>query len=579
MNLLWVVLGSAAILALAYATYGPLLTRLFKLDPTVTTPAVEMRDDVDYAPIEPKFLFSQHFSAIAAAGPIVGPIAAGLLFGWAPALIWILIGSIFIGGVHDFGSLVASIRHKARSIAQIVREHMTYRSYLLFLAFVWIALVYIVVAFTDVVANSFVGQTVEGGTIVTGAGIASSSLLYLVLPILMGVLLRYTKLSLGLATVLFLPLVGVSIWAGQYIPLDLAAGLGLSDLQAAKVWGVLLLLYCFAASLAPMWLLLQPRGHLGGYFLYAALALCAVGLVFGGHTVQYPAYAGWDSSKGPLVPVLFYIIACGACSGFHSIICSGTTSKQLKRETDAKIVGYGSMLLEGLVAVISLSCVMMLTKEQAQPIENKPGLVYANGLGSYMSVLGIQPAFGIAFGLLAFTTFVYDTLDVCTRLGRYVIQELMGWQGRGGRWAATLLTAGVPLVFLLPTLRDTQGKPIQTWQHYWLLFGASNQLLAALTLIGVTVWLHRTYKAWWVWLVAGLPTLFMYVVSSWALLRFVKAGFVSADGSFRMAQDPVPWVALILLALAVLLLVEAIKVFTGFGLPPPRQPEPAPATS
>ena len=580
MNLLWVVLGSAAILALAYALYGPLLARLFRLDPTVTTPAVELRDDVDYSPIEPKFLMSQHFSAIAAAGPIVGPIAAGLLFGWLPALIWILIGSIFIGGVHDFGSLVASIRHKARSIAQIVREHMTRRSYLLFLAFVWIALVYIIVAFTDVVANSFVGsQTLEDKTVVTGAGIASSSLLYLMLPLLMGLLLHYTKLSLGLATVLFLPLVGAAIWAGQFIPLDLASALDLSDHQATKAWGVLLLGYCFVASLVPMWLLLQPRGHLGGYFLYTALALCAVGLVFGGHTVKYPDYIAWDSAKGPLVPLLFITIACGACSGFHSIICSGTTSKQLKRETDAKCIGYGSMLLEGLVAVVSLSCVMMLTEEQAKSFTGKPNLLYANGLSNFMSVLHIQKAFGIAFGLLAFTTFVYDTLDVCTRLGRYIIQELLGWQGRAGRWGATVLTAGVPLIFLLPTIRDAAGNPVQTWRHYWDLFGASNQLLAALTLIGVTVWLHRTYKAWWVWLVAGLPTLFMYVISSWALLRFISAGFISKEGALQMSKDPVPWVALILLALAALLLVEAIKVFTGFGLPPPRRPEPVPSAS
>src|SRR5690349_13996341 len=196
MSMLVVVSLSAACLLTAYYTYGPLLVRLLRLDPNADTPATTLRDDVDYVPIESKFLLSQHFSAIAAAGPIVGPILAGVWFGWLPALIWILIGSIFIGGVHDFTALVASIRHKARSIAEVVRDHMSQRAYLLFLSFVWLALVYIIVAFTDITAASFVGQQeLENGQVVTGAGIATSSLLYLVLPIIMGLLLRYTKLS------------------------------------------------------------------------------------------------------------------------------------------------------------------------------------------------------------------------------------------------------------------------------------------------------------------------------------------------------------------------------------------------
>ena len=223
MTLLAIVLISATVLSVAYFTYGPLLSRLLQLDPNAETPAVALRDDVDYAPIEPKFLLSQHFSAIAAAGPIVGPIVAGVAFGWLPAWLWILFGSILIGGVHDFTTLVASIRHNARSIAEVVRDHMSTRAYLLFLAFVWLSLVYIIVAFTDVTASAFVGfiELDDGQrTAITGGGVATSSLLYLVLPIVMGLLLRYTRLSLGWATLIFLPLVGVAIWAGQKIPFD-----------------------------------------------------------------------------------------------------------------------------------------------------------------------------------------------------------------------------------------------------------------------------------------------------------------------------------------------------------------------
>src|SRR5215510_13641222 len=222
MNLLYIVLPSAIVLTVAYFTYGKLLARLFELNPGRKTPAYEMQDGLDYEPLTPSALLPQHFSAIAAAGPIVGPILAGLTFGWLPALIWILVGSIFIGGVHDFTALVASIRHKARSIAEVVREHMSRRSYLLFLSFIWIALVYIIVAFTDVTASSFLGPpTAENGG-VGGGAIASASLLYLGLTILMGLCVRYLKMPMGIATAIFIVLVGAAIVAGPWMPLDLA---------------------------------------------------------------------------------------------------------------------------------------------------------------------------------------------------------------------------------------------------------------------------------------------------------------------------------------------------------------------
>ncbi|MCC6475729.1 carbon starvation protein A [bacterium] len=565
--LLVIILSSALILIIAYRTYGSMLARLLQLDANKKTPAVELRDGVDYDPIDWKVLLSQHFSAIAAAGPIVGPIVAGAMFGWLPALIWILLGAIFIGGIHDFGSLVASIRHKARSIAEVVREHMTRRSYLLFLIFVWIALIYIIVAFTDIVAGSFVGQiTLENGQVVKGSGIATSSLLYLALPLVMAFVLRFTRLSLLTVTLIFLPLVGCAIWFGQYIPIDLQAMFGLSENGAHKLWDVLLLVYCFIAAVVPMWLLLQPRGHLGGFFLFAALLAGALGVLFSGSEVKYPAFTGWEVPMGAgfasLFPVLFITIACGACSGFHSIIASGTSSKQLQCEPDAKKVGYGAMLLEAMVAVVSLSCVMILSKEAVAGLQGKPNYIYALGLGRFMEVLGIPASFGILFGLMAFTTFVYDTLDVCTRLGRYILQELFGWQGTFGRYAATAITAFLPLLFVMQTVTDAKGNIIPSWRIFWPLFGASNQLLAALTLLGLTVWLHRTYRARWVWTLVGLPTVLMYIMSSWALLEFVSQGFNTASG-FAIPTAPVPWVALLLVVLAALLLWEAIKVFSS----------------
>lgn len=574
MSLVLIVLASIAALAAGYFLYGGLLARLFRLDRNAPTPANTRRDDVDFVPIGPQFLFGQQLSAIAAAGPIVGPILAGIMFGWLPALLWIVIGSIFIGGVHDFASLVASVRHKAGSIAEIVREYMTRRSHLLFLAFVWIALVYVVVSFTDIVAGSFVGkQVLENGQLVSGGAIATSSLLYLALPVMMGLLLRYARMSLLWATVIFLPLVGIAIWAGRYIPLDLSALLGTSNIASQRIWAIVLLAYCYVASLVPMWVLLQPRGHLGGFFLLFAMGGGLVGLLLGGHTVSYPAVTGWvwqggSGAGSPLVPLLFITIACGACSGFHSIITTGTTSKQLRNEMDARPVAYGAMLTEALVAVVSLGCLMMLTAPAARALIGKPNLIYAQGLGAFLERIHVPVTFGISFGLLAFTTFVYDTLDVCTRLGRYIVVELTGWRGRSGKFFATALTVGVPLILVMQTVHDASGNVVPAWRVFWSLFGASNQLLAALALLGITVWLTRTYHARWVFAVTGLPCVWMYVMSGWALLRFVGAGFFPASGGVRMPADPVPWVALVLVVLAGLMLIEAGRVLARPGMRP-----------
>jgi carbon starvation protein len=231
------------------------------------------------------------------------------------------------------------------------------------------------------------------------------------------------------------------------------------------------------------------------------------------------------------------------------------------------------MLLEGLVAIVSLCCVMMIAGNS--PLLSKgPNWLYASGIGSFLAVVGISPTFGISFGLMAFTTFVYDTLDVCARLGRYVVQELTGWHGRFGRYFATAVTAGTPLYFLLQDPVVQAGKAVPVWRTFWDLFGASNQLLAALTLIGVTVWLWRTRRATWVWFVTGLPAAWMYVVSIWALARLVQINFAKGIAE----ANAVPWIALVLIALALLMLVEAVKVFLG-GVRPPQTPEPVPAAS
>lgn len=576
MSLLAITLGSGVILLVAYFTYGRWVSRRLDLRDDVPTPACTINDGLDYVPTPAPYLFSQHFSAIAAAGPIVGPIAAGLLFGWVPAVIWILLGCIFIGAVHDITSLVASVRHKARSIAEVVREHMSRRAYLLFLAFVWIALVYIIVAFTDLTASTFAPApapaqaTAEQAAaaaahIETGKAVASSSMMYLALAVIMGFVLRYTKVSLNLATAIFMPLVLVTIWAGPYVPLGLPGWI-LND--PAKTWDVILLGYCFVASVVPVWSLLQPRGFLGGYFLSVTVLAAFLGIVAGAATgrampIQYQAYVGFQAPNGALLfPILFVTIACGACSGFHAIISSGTSSKQLRVESDARSIGFGCMLLEGFVAVIALCTVMIL----APGAGGSPDRIFAEGVSQFIATLaatlGIDfetaRRYLVNFALLAFATFIYDTLDVCTRLGRYVLQEFTGWQGPVGRYACTLLTLVPPMYLVLQTMHDpSTGDPIPAWKMFWLLFGTANQMLAALTLLGVTVWLMRTGKTWWY---VAAPAAFMMLVTLTSLAMFLTKWVGQLASASRF--DPNGPLSTVLFILAVILVVEALIVMT-----------------
>jgi carbon starvation protein len=536
--------SSAACLTflLAYAVYGRWLSRVYKLDKARPTPAHVQRDGVDFLPVKAPMLLSQHFSAIAAAGPIVGPILAGIWFGWLPALLWIVLGSVFLGAVHDFSSLVGSVRHKAGSVAEIVKQNVGPRAYTFFLAFIWLSLVYVITAFTDITGASFT-QAEFGG------GVAASSTLYLFIAVAMGLCLTRLRMPLWLATLIFVPLVGFTIWYGQSIPILFGGE------RPQLVWNYLILGYCFVASILPMWILLQPRGYLGGFFLYGALIAGVLGLFLSGDRVQYPAFLGLTSAKGmPLFPMLFVTVACGACSGFHGLVSSGTTSKQVSTETDCRMVGYGGMLLEGLVAVIALSTVMLL-KPGDPALGATPDVIYANGLAHFVEQFGVNAAFARSFALLAFATFIYDTLDVATRLGRYILQEITGWKGWKGGAAATLLTLAPPAFFVSLTLTDAAGRAVPAWRMFWTIFGTSNQLLAGLTFLGLTVWLKRTKG---LWQVTAVPMVFMLGMTFWALVLAIRP-WAAALASGQARWETIPAVALVLLGLALLLLWESFN--------------------
>ncbi|MBI2094752.1 MAG: carbon starvation protein A [Candidatus Omnitrophica bacterium] len=546
MSLCWVALLVGALFCLAYFSYGKFLSRHFGLDDREVTPAVKVNDGVDFVPAGKGFLLGQHFSAIAAAGPIVGPILAALWFGWFPALLWIVGGSIFFGAVHDFSSLAGSVKHRAESIVEIVKDYLGPRGHLFFLVFVWLSLLYVITAFTDLTSSSFANPEL-------GGGVASASMLYLLIGVAMGVAMVRFKMPLGLATAVFLPLVLLAIGYGQSLPLVLPAR-WFSEPQ--KAWNVILLAYCFIASLAPVWLLLQPRGYLGGFFLYGTLAVGLIGLFLGGEKIQYPAFTGFTGPQGfPLFPLLFVTVACGACSGFHGIVCSGTTSKQIARQTDCRLVGYGGMLLEGVVALVALSTVMILAK--SDPLTGaSPDRIYAEGLARFIRHFGIPREFARSFALLAFTTFIYDTLDVATRLARYIFQELAGWKSAWGRVGATAASLVIPFFCVSLTITDAAGQSVPAWKVFWTIFGTSNQLLAGLTLMILSLWLKKTGKSWWVSLV---PMFFMMGMTIWSLLILMRpmlAGFLSGGA----AWDMIGMVSAFLLALALLLIAEAARV-------------------
>jgi carbon starvation protein len=531
-----------------YRLYGNFLTRRLELDDARVTPAVQINDGVDYVPAKPTLLLGQHFSAIAAAGPIVGPILAGIWFGWLPALIWIVIGAIFIGGAHDFSSLVASIRHKASSIGEIIKENISPTSQILFLGFVWLALVYIIIAFTDLTAQTFKAG-MEG--VPYGPGVAVSSFLYLILGVSMGIALYKFQLNLTIATIIFLPLVLFVIWIGTKLPPSIIA---LVSQVSVKQWDIIILIYCFIASIVPMWILLQPRGYLGGWLLYLTIIPSLLGATFGGFHIEYPALnvEGFKSlANGKLlIPVIFTTIACGACSGFHGIVSSGTTSKQLAKEKHSRLIGYGAMLLEGLVAVLAIATLMILPKGDSL-LSSDPNIIYANGLARYFGLIGLDYHLALAFALLAFSTFIYDTLDVCTRLGRYIMQELLGVKTRLGGVIATLITLLLPVIFLM--LTKEKGYLVA-----WPTFGTSNQLLASLTLLALTIWLKKSGKKA---LFTFIPMIFMLIMTLWSILLQIIPLVKNLVSGATLAPTVIisGVVGIILFGLSIWLLVEAGK--------------------
>jgi len=523
------------IFGLGYLKYGKFLARFFELNDNNSPPSNTMYDEVDYVPAPAPVLFGHHFSSIAGAGPVLGPIIAGLAFGWLPVWLWVVIGAIFIGGVHDFSSLVISVRNRGRSIAEIANTYMSRRAYRLMLVFIWLTLVYVLTVFADLTAVAFKAD----------GGVATSSILFIVLAVGFGVSLYRLKIPLAWATGIFVSLIFFCVWLGQRMPLD---NIPVLFGDSVKTWNMVLIIYCFIASVTPVWILLQPRDYLSSFLLYGSILGGFLGILFGGYALKYPAFTGWASSDiGSMFPLLFVTVACGAISGFHSIVASGTSSKQIKKETHVLPIGYGAMLVEGLVAVIALTTIMMIGKDDPLT-KGAPLAIYGAGMAKFLSIFGIPEKYGSSFGILALSTFILTTLDTATRLGRYIFQEFFSMEGKNARYIATAATLCLPAIFVLINLRDANGNIIPAWKIIWPVFGATNQLLAGLALMVVGVWLKKKGKP--IWFVV-LPMIFMLAMTLWALFiiilqyKFSLLGFIGG----------------ILLFLSVFLILETVKIF------------------
>ena len=495
-----ILLSSCILCFLAYRFYGKFLTDRCKLNDDQITPAVEKEDGVDFSPTRASVLFGHHFSSIAGAGPIVGPILAAMYFGWGPTWVWILVGAILVGGVHDFGSTLMSVRNGGSSIAHTMRGLVGEGAGKLFMIFVILALVYVIIVFLDLTANTFAKQP----------AVATASGWFISVAIIFGFLMRSGKFTLGQLALIFFPLTFAGLAVGHYFPMV--------ELDKS-LWIWLTLGYCFIAAVLPVGLLLQPRDFLSAGFLYAILGIGLIGMLFSGETIQMPAFSGWESDKlGMLVPFLFITVACGACSGFHSIVSSGTTSKQIKKESDVRRISYGGMLIEGVLAVFAMGCVAVLTMGEREAGGTPVG-IFAAGAAKFFGAVGIPTNLGAEFAMLAISTFLLTTLDTCTRLTRFLIEELFSWRNEASRYLGTAIALALPCLLVFQQFPGADGTLQPAWKAIWPLFGATNQLLAALALLTFVVFLKASRVGYGF---ALLPAVVMIVMPMTALALMVQ---------------------------------------------------------
>ena len=566
MNGFLILVIAIVLFLVAYVTYGAWLCKQWGIDLKRKTPAVEKNDGNDYVPASPAVLLGHHFSSIAGAGPITGPIQAAF-FGWVPVLLWIVIGGIFFGGVQDFSALFASIRHDGKSIGEVIEKHIGRKSKLIFNIFVFLVLLLVVAAFGDIVAGTFasVPATVsEEAYMVEGVlnqeaydaavavadqnarsagSVATASLLFIPLAVLFGLLQRRNNNTL-VNTV-----VGVALLCGC-----IAAGLNFPIMGVSKnTWMMVTLVYIFIASVAPVWILLQPRDYLNSFLLYGIIILAVIGIGAARPGMEINAFNGFVVNGKPIFPVLFITIACGAISGFHSLIASGTTSKQLTNEKDAKLIGYGGMLIECVLAVITLVAVGSAVGQSMQTSGATPAMIFSRGIASFAATVGLPENTCATIIALAYSAFCLTSLDSATRLGRMIFQELFEDASESvkkifeNKYVATLITV------VLSAALASAG-----YQKIWPLFGAANQLVAVPAFLACSVWFKHMGKNNKMFLI---PMFFMLAATMTSLvMSFCTNVSLLMAGTGAFGKEGLQCIIIVpVIILAIILVIDGLK--------------------
>lgn len=550
MSALLLILLAIVIFVVAYLTYGRWLAKQWGIDPTVTTPAHEMEDGVDYCPAKTPVLMGHHFSSIAGAGPINGPIQAAF-FGWIPVFLWIVIGGIFFGAVQDFGSIFVSIRHKGMSLGEVIEENIGHKCKVLFTVFAWLVLILVVAAFADIVANSF---TVADPAVSTANGsVATASILFIPLAIAFGFFVYRKNAPMVIASVIGVLLLAACVAIGLLFPINLPK----------NFWLGFVFVYVMIASVTPVWILLQPRDYLSSFLLYFMIAAAIIGIVGAtfvsgnGLAIQTPAFVGFKVGNNYLFPTLFITVACGAVSGFHSLIGSGTTSKQLDNEKDALAIGYGSMLIECVLAVISLIAIGVLSADGAIPEGMaSPTVVFASAISGFFAAIGFgETAVTATYTIiaLAVSAFCLTSLDTATRLGRFMFQELFASNGEKKNFLSNMYVATVITAFLGFILC------LAGYQNVWPLFGACNQLVAVPAFLAVAVFLARKGRNN---KMLYFPMIFMLCATISSLFLTFKNNAVKLmGGEGTLIREGLQCVIIVpVVILAIVLVIEGSKV-------------------
>ncbi len=558
MSAILIIVAAIVLLVLGYIFYGSWLAKQWGIDPSRKTPAVEVDDGVDYVVAKPAVLMGHHYSSIAGAGPINGPVQASV-FGWLPVFLWCVIGGIFFGGLQDFGSMFASVRHGGKSLGEVIADTMGAKAKKLFLIFALLVLILVIASFVNVVAGTFASENTGFTTDPTGnETTAMVSVIFIILAIVYGIFTNRVGVKTGPATV-----VGVIL-----IALTLVFALNFGLAMSRTTWIILIGAYIVIASLVPVWILLQPRDYLSSYLLYAMMAVAVFGIFFsafaGTATFELPAFTGWSTGVGTLFPALFITVACGACSGFHSLIATGTTSKQLDNESHLKPIGYGSMLIESALAIIALIAVGMVFSKYTAGEFGSPAVAFSSGIATMFGA-ETTTVYGIVYALLtlAVSVFALTSLDTGTRLSRFMFSELFlkegeaTWKDAKGirKFLAFPLTGTLFMVIVGCVLGGLSLSAI------WGLFGAANQLLAGIALMAVAAWLGNIGKNNKMFFI---PMIFMLVATLTSLIiTIIKKVKLIAAASAAWGD----WFQLILAAamvvLVIILVIQGIQTFSA----------------